>query len=287
VANEEHVRILWHGVEVWNKWREENPEVRPDLRVVNVGSKKFKGTPLWDEKRGSANLYGANLRYAKLDLAIVSESDLSWANLRYAKLRKVDLSGTNLSGADLSGADLCRADLCRANLCGANFDKTDVKSVKFDTEHYDMNKLNRYRGINAATCYGNPMFKKYVEDQAFLEELYAKWKGTWREWVYLKPWKWTCDYGRSVGRWIGWSVGLAFVFGLVYTLMGESSFHISSDGLASDGYPSGVTKLFIMLYYSIVTFTTLGFGDVVPKTGCAAGLVTLEVVISIPRYTME
>jgi hypothetical protein len=31
MANPEHFKVLKQGVEVWNRWREENPEVRPDL----------------------------------------------------------------------------------------------------------------------------------------------------------------------------------------------------------------------------------------------------------------
>jgi len=32
MADEEHVALLEQGVEVWNKWREENPGIVPDLR---------------------------------------------------------------------------------------------------------------------------------------------------------------------------------------------------------------------------------------------------------------
>ena len=31
MANKEHLKILKQGVEAWNKWREENPDVKPDL----------------------------------------------------------------------------------------------------------------------------------------------------------------------------------------------------------------------------------------------------------------
>ena len=34
-----------------------------------------------------------------------------------------------------------------------------------------------------------------------------------------------------------------------------------------------------MFYYSVVTFTTLGFGDIIPKTSTAALCVTVEVII--------
>ena len=32
MANEEHVAILKRGVKAWNRWREQNREVEPDLR---------------------------------------------------------------------------------------------------------------------------------------------------------------------------------------------------------------------------------------------------------------
>jgi hypothetical protein len=31
MANEEHLALLQQGVEVWNKWRNENFEIKPDL----------------------------------------------------------------------------------------------------------------------------------------------------------------------------------------------------------------------------------------------------------------
>ena len=57
MANEEHLNILKQGVKVWNKWREENDEIRPDL----------------DE----ANLVGANLSKANLFNASLSGADLT------------------------------------------------------------------------------------------------------------------------------------------------------------------------------------------------------------------
>ena len=75
MANEEHLAILRQGVEVWNKWREGNPYIRPDLSNATLPS--FLG--------------GANL----------VEADLSEANLR----------GSYLVEAALMGADLARANL--------------------------------------------------------------------------------------------------------------------------------------------------------------------------------
>ena len=34
MANEEHVALLKQGAEAWNAWRHENPDIRPDLRIL-------------------------------------------------------------------------------------------------------------------------------------------------------------------------------------------------------------------------------------------------------------
>ncbi len=86
MASEEHLRIIQQRVDVWNKWREENPDERPDLT-------------------------GAILVRAGLSAAHLREAYLSRADLRQADLTFADLSGANLSGAFLNGADLPDADL--------------------------------------------------------------------------------------------------------------------------------------------------------------------------------
>ena len=91
MANEEHVKILKQGVEIWNIWREEHPDTEFDL--------------------SGAHLAGADLRGV----------DLSHASLYYA-----DLSLANLSGADLSSAWLVAANLSDAKLAEANFEKAIV-----------------------------------------------------------------------------------------------------------------------------------------------------------------
>ena len=68
MANAEHLEILKAGVEVWNRWRAENHEARPELT--------------------QADLSGANL----ID-----------ANLRFAFLNGTRLAGTRLDGAKFAG----------------------------------------------------------------------------------------------------------------------------------------------------------------------------------------
>lgn len=60
------------------------------------------------------------------------------------------------------------------------------------------------------------------------------------------------------------------MFALVYYALGESAFAFDSE------LPWSFHKT---LYYSVVTFTTLGFGDITPNTTGAAYWVMAEVIL--------
>jgi Pentapeptide repeats (8 copies) len=105
MANEEHVALLKQGVGAWNAWRDENPDIRPNLSGANLDG---------------ANLIKANLREADLTRADLDGADLSEANLRGADLLMANLTGAKLIGARLLAAYLNGARLRGANLAGAN-----------------------------------------------------------------------------------------------------------------------------------------------------------------------
>ena len=120
MANPEHLEILKQGVEVWNKWRKDNPDVKPDLSEADLLNAYLKGADLEGAYLGAADLSAANLSEANLQRANLSEANLSKANLVGAYLRRAYLSGAYLGGADLRGADLGWADLNKAYLNKAN-----------------------------------------------------------------------------------------------------------------------------------------------------------------------
>lgn len=106
MANKEHLKLLKQGTEVWNQWREEHPDIRPDLGGANLAQANLEG----------ANLFGANLFGASL----------IEANLIGANLIRANLTGPSLDGANLARANLTRANLIEANLIGANLDRTNL-----------------------------------------------------------------------------------------------------------------------------------------------------------------
>ena len=69
---------------------------------------------------------------------------------------------------------------------------------------------------------------------------------------------------------MGWSVFFAISFGIVFHFLGPDAFDIKH---------AFEPKWLTMMYYSVVTFTTLGFGDVIPKTATAGIWVMAEVIL--------
>ncbi|MBD2017251.1 pentapeptide repeat-containing protein [Microcoleus sp. FACHB-53] len=130
MANEEHLSVLRQGVEAWNEWKANNPEIRPNLSFANgkritIRGAKLSGvdlsrTNLSRADLSKADLIGAKLNEANLSEAYLSEADLIGADLNSADLSSADLIGANLIGANLNKAYLSGADLTKANLSGAD-----------------------------------------------------------------------------------------------------------------------------------------------------------------------
>ena len=112
-AKRRHLIILKKGVEQWNKWRSENPEIRPFLYEADLSQKTF----------------GVNLRFANLSNANLIDSNLSGAKLAGANFHEANLGKAKLIRADLRGANFCRTDLYKANLSKANLNRANLQGT--------------------------------------------------------------------------------------------------------------------------------------------------------------
>ncbi|MET0647109.1 MAG: pentapeptide repeat-containing protein [Pyrinomonadaceae bacterium] len=134
MAKQEHLDILSQGVDVWNSWRRENAQVRPDLSGAGLSQAKLRhadlhGADLNGTDFREADLRQANLREANLSKANLGDANLMWADFRKANLTQADLSGVSLREASLSEADLREADLRRADLQETDLNKADLRGA--------------------------------------------------------------------------------------------------------------------------------------------------------------
>jgi hypothetical protein len=142
MANEEQVKRLLAGVDGWNKWMEENRNVKEknrrvmiDLSSANLEGTDLSGAYLWGAMLRGAKLGGADLRGAHLGAADLMGTDLSGADLSRAILGNADLGDANLGNANLGeaslyGSNLKYAKLNEADLRGANLELTNLEKVQ-------------------------------------------------------------------------------------------------------------------------------------------------------------
>ena len=144
MANQEHLEIFKQGVEAWNKWRQQNPDVDPDLRSAQLAETNLRGANLNNALLGHACLNRANLQKTILRGAILRDADLDSADLSGADLSKANLEGATLKGANLRNADLREADLRRADLTEAELDDALLRDASL--RHA---RLKEVIGLNA------------------------------------------------------------------------------------------------------------------------------------------
>lgn len=143
MAKQEHLDILRQGVDIWNTWREDHPEIIPDLSKADLSKFDLSGANL-----DRANLNGANLNGANLEFATLSETSFIRANLSYAYLDYTNLLEANFYGADLSHADLSRAGLDEADLSETNLSETNLSEASIEGTIFGNVDLRSVKGLD-------------------------------------------------------------------------------------------------------------------------------------------
>jgi uncharacterized protein YjbI with pentapeptide repeats len=310
-----HIDILEQGTKAWNHWRAENPGIRPQLAGEDLSDLDLSGINLGEADLSETDFFGADLSQANLKMASLPEADLSDANLSGAELYKADLSGAflteaNLSGAylaeanlskadlrgtklhdvdlteadltsaNLSDADLSGANLSHANIAHANFSNTTMNSVNLIGVRYgDFHSLRGHflgiRGLDS--CYGNAIFVRDARDQDYLDTMehnidLAPSRSSRRvRRLTFSVWR-RIDYGRTLTTPFLYAIVLASFFGVIYFF----DMHLGWGLMDYSGSPQSWITPF---YFSIVTYTTLGFGDITPQNWLGEILVVVEVVL--------
>ena len=211
---------------------------------------------------GRSNLTDAVLFNATLNDATFSHADLTGADLRTANLQDARLREANLVRADFSRAQMKGADLTQANVDHAVFRDTDLSRsrVKAVTGYSSADWI----GIDIldADFAGAYMVRRTIMDQNYLYEFRHKNK---LNSVIYQIWSITSDCGRSFLRWALWTAVIAVIFAVVY-------------GFVDIDYGDYETSL-SPLYYSVVTMTTLGYGDVLPASTSGQIVAMIQVVL--------
>ena len=247
-----------------------------DLRGSNLQDANLEGAELSTANLEGAVLDGANCKRAGFGRANLDHASLFRINLEHATLTQANLKHANLSCANLHHcrmreADLTKADLTEADLRQAELSLADIHKTNFsnaDLRHARLRMMRHFKSaswigvdIRDVNFSGAYLLRREIVDQNFIKEfrLYNRISS-----ILYYPWLWSCDCGRSMLRWCCCIGILLLTFSYFYTLV----------GIDYGSYPTKISPL----YFSVVTLTTLGFGDVAPNSIGGQVIVILEVL---------
>lgn len=258
---------------------------RADLAAANLKKSNFRNAELTQ-----ANLSGAALYKADFQNAFLQEADLSGADLSATDCRSADFRGANLCGADLAGADLRGCDLSHCDLSGANLSQANVTGAKLHfTQLANANvthikygafkdMVGYFYGVRGVeSTFGNALFVRDAKDQDYIDTLYQaildRPQGMIRQFdlFLFRAWG-LIDHGRSLLKVSFYASIIAMLYGTIYLLDMIYEWQIMD-------YSSSAQTWFTPFYYSVVTYTTLGFGDVTANSLFGEILVISEVIV--------
>lgn len=231
-------------------------------------------------------LAGTNLSDVYLMEADMSGADLSRANLSLGHLFGINLSNASLFKANLRDANLKEANLENTNLLGADLTNVNLERVKWGPGK----KVSNHREADALSARGEDKLAKakYLEAEEvyrnirkcyeaagtsdvagsfFYYEMVMKRKQM-PKWSFERAWSKLidilCGYGEIPYRIIGSSIAYILLNALLFDFLGlyhNNELYVFDQTLS---VLDNLTYFGYAIYFSIVTFTTLGYGDFAP-----------------------
>ncbi|MGH1344471.1 MAG: pentapeptide repeat-containing protein [Nannocystales bacterium] len=257
------------------------------LRGANFADADLTGALFYEADLTDAEFTGARLDQANFESANATRACFGNASMVDARFFGADLTRATLSGADLTRADLRDATLCdvrmvQCTLDGADLERADLTRASargsscnnaiFNRTKLDGARLRELRGADTAQWIeceitkvdftGAYLLRRQILDQNYIHEFRNRSRA---HAIIYWIWWFTSDCGRSLGRWGACTASVAIAFGIAYQFVAVD-------------FGSSPTVL-SPFYFSFVTITTLGYGDVLPTSTSAQVLVMLEVAL--------
>jgi len=193
-----------------------------------------------------SKFYNAHILYSDFSFGMIDHCNFANTNMTLSHF-----TNSTLEGSDLRGSWLSDVDFSGSNLGFVKFNnQTDFQNID----------VNCFEGTS------NPLFLSFIKRKHYLKH-FKDQSNTNAVKYYI--WWLISDCGQSFFRWFLTSIFIIIVFGYVFT------FNQNAFIIANNRTPTGFT----FYYYSIVAFTTLGFGDIVPNNIVGEILISIEVVL--------
>ena len=301
-------RPMWEGRErcVWHADEDQKP--REAFDGLSEQGERLDGAILRGAFLTGADwLIGGTLIDADFSDAIVRKADFSGADIRRANFRNADARDAVFDSANIEDAEFVHTEIQGTSFENAQFDRALFREAHVDQNTrfgdrvayeaaletaedealattaeeaiWSYKELQRLFGENALP---------EIERRYYLQEKDLRRRVAWVRSHYgraarLEAARWVTHYGTSPSRVIASSFMLIVACAFLYPF---------TDGIREPAtdmvitYRSGgptemaprrlLSTLFVSLYFSVITFGTLGYGDIQPVGTAARALASIE-----------
>ena len=280
LANGHSEFCFWHDAQAIKN----TPDIKARLEFLFSEGHSLEGFELHNAQLSGVNLAGVNLTGARLLNADLSGADLTRANLAGARFFQANLSGASLFKANLDGANLNEANLKDANLLGIRLENARLEHTHWGQtllqEKLAMAAQKAGKKTEAQQLYGeaeevaryltNESEKRrqydvgghfYQLERVMRRKQMRPFSGAW---LWSKLVDILCGYGENASRVISFSLSVIVMSAAVYFFLGVRDGNGMLIFNADKSIQDNTLCFLECVYFSVITFTTTGYGDISP-----------------------
>ena len=275
-----------------------NPDYKPDentkQKIENLHSEGIRLNEIY--------LINADMKKSKLVNVDMSGSDLTRSDFSGSSMYGANLEGANLFKANFEGVNLKSANLRNCNLLGADFFNTKLNHVEWGEEYKVINEkdaetalLNRdtekarikykeaediYRALKISLqrqTLGDDVGKFFEREMIVKRKQMPRFSPLR---IISKLAHVTTGYGEKVGNIFYTIIWVIIACAIAFGLAGVSyQGHVLGFFGDIEFFGSMINVIGNLLYFSVVVFSTVGFGDIAPINLLGKSIVVFEGLI--------
>lgn len=233
---------------------------RANLKGLNLVNKtSLEGYDLSGSDFYRANLHGAHLFNLTMQDGSFMKADLQQANLHCCSFEQTNLLGIKLEGARLD--NLRVGESLPQEVSGRAAEKAKKMDVALDNyeqseEIYrDLRKAAEKQGLfelSGKFSHKELIMRRLQQPRFSMKRITSKFVDLF------------CGYGEKPLNVIGFSMTLIFICSICYFMLGVQANGEMTAFNLNNSLQKNFYDFSSCLYFSVVTFTTLGYGDITP-----------------------